>query len=104
MNTSIQHLSPPSWEVFLRARRGLAHQHVGSVRAVDAGTALEHARDLYTRRGEPLSLWVVRSDSVHAASERDRAAFFSNAQDKPFRHTERYPALAEEGRDGDHGR
>ncbi|CAM5334307.1 hypothetical protein SFUMM280S_09276 [Streptomyces fumanus] len=48
--------------------RGLAHQHVGSVRAVGPDAALAAARDLYTRRGDPLSLWVVRSDAVHAAS------------------------------------
>ena len=39
----------PSWplfEVFIRARSGLEHKHVGSVHAVDAAMALEHARDL----------------------------------------------------------
>ena len=42
----------PLWEVFVRARRGLSHQHVGSLHAPDAAMALRNARDVYTRRGE----------------------------------------------------
>ena len=42
----------PLWEVFVRARRGLSHQHVGSLHAPDAAMALRNARDLYTRRSE----------------------------------------------------
>ena len=30
----------PLWEVFVRARNGLAHRHVGSVHAADAEMAL----------------------------------------------------------------
>ena len=40
----------PLYEIFIRARGGLDHKHVGSVHAVDARMALEHARDVYTRR------------------------------------------------------
>lgn len=89
----------PSWEVFLRPRRGLAHQHVGSVRAADPDMALTRARDLYTRRGDPLSLWVVASASVHASSPDEHDAFFSNARHKPYRYPEQYPMTAEEGGD-----
>ena len=35
----------PLWEVFLRARNGLAHRHVGSIHAADAEMALQAARD-----------------------------------------------------------
>ncbi|SMF40799.1 1,2-phenylacetyl-CoA epoxidase subunit PaaB [Streptomyces sp. Amel2xC10] len=83
----------PSWEVFLRPRRGLSHQHVGAVRASDADMALEHARDLYTRRGDPLSLWVVRSADVHAASPAERDPFFSNARHKPYRYPEYFAPM-----------
>ena len=51
----------PLWEVFVRAKGGLAHRHVGSVHAPDAELALAHARDTYTRRLEGVSLWVVPS-------------------------------------------
>ena len=30
----------PRWEVFVRARRGLAHQHAGTVHAADGEAAL----------------------------------------------------------------
>ncbi|WP_129291444.1 1,2-phenylacetyl-CoA epoxidase subunit PaaB [Streptomyces sp. N1] len=89
--------APASWEVFLRPRRGLSHQHVGSVRASDPDMALSHARDLYTRRGEPLSLWVVRSDTVYAASPGERDPFFSNAPHKPYRYPEEFVPLSEGG-------
>ncbi|GGP45056.1 MULTISPECIES: 1,2-phenylacetyl-CoA epoxidase subunit PaaB [Streptomyces] len=89
------------WEVFIRPRRGLAHQHVGSVHGADADMALANARDLYTRRGETVSVWVVRSDSVHAASPSEKDPFFSNAAHKPYRYPEHYIPLNEEsGHDG----
>ena len=54
----------PLWEVFVRSRSGLAHKHVGSLHAVDATMALQAARDVYTRRGEGASIWVVRSADI----------------------------------------
>ena len=40
----------PLYEVFIRARSGLSHRHFGSIHAADEAMALDHARDLYTRR------------------------------------------------------
>ena len=42
----------PLWEVFIRSQHGLAHKHVGSLRASDAAMAINNARDVYTRRNE----------------------------------------------------
>ena len=56
------------WEVFVRSRAGLAHQHVGSLHAADAEMALANARDVYTRRGEGASLWVVPAEAITTAS------------------------------------
>lgn len=36
----------PLYEIFIRARSGLDHKHVGSLHATDARMAIEHARDL----------------------------------------------------------
>ena len=58
----------PLWEVFVRARRGISHVHAGSVHAPDAEIALQNARDLFTRRSEGVSLWVVRSSDITASS------------------------------------
>lgn len=76
----------PLWEVFVRARRGLSHVHVGSLHAADATMALQHARDLYTRRGEGVSLWVVPAADIVAASPDEHDAFFDPAGDKVYRH------------------
>ena len=47
----------PLYEVFVRGKRGLNHVHVGSLHAPDDQMALRHARDVYTRRNEGVSLW-----------------------------------------------
>jgi ring-1,2-phenylacetyl-CoA epoxidase subunit PaaB len=76
----------PLFEVFIRARAGLEHKHVGSVHAVDAHMAIEHARDVYTRRQEGVSIWVVRSSDVTASDPGEAEALFEPAKDKIYRH------------------
>jgi len=74
------------WEVFLRSKRGLNHVHVGSLRAADSEMALQHARDLYTRRNEGTSIWVVPSAAIAASSPDERDPFFAPSADKVYRH------------------
>jgi ring-1,2-phenylacetyl-CoA epoxidase subunit PaaB len=76
----------PLFEVFVRARGGLDHKHVGSLHAADARMAVEHARDLYTRRQEGISIWVVRSKDITASDPGEAEAFFEPAHDKIYRH------------------
>lgn len=76
----------PLFEVFIRAKAGLEHKHVGSVHASDAQMALGHARDLYTRRMEGVSIWVVPSSAITATDPADADAFFEPARDKIYRH------------------
>ena len=81
--------SPQDWplyEVFVRTKRGLDHKHVGSLHAADAAMAIEHARDLYTRRQEGVSLWVVKSSDIVASDPDDAQALFDPAEDKIYRH------------------
>jgi len=80
----------PLFEVFVRAKRGLNHVHVGSLRAADHQMALHHARDLYTRRNEGVSIWVVRSDDVVSSSPDEKDAFFAPSGDKVYRHPTYY--------------
>jgi ring-1,2-phenylacetyl-CoA epoxidase subunit PaaB len=80
----------PLWEVFIRSRQGLDHKHVGSLHAADAQMALENARDVYTRRMEGVSIWVVESRHIHATSPEDAAAFYEPANDKIYRHPDFY--------------
>ena len=76
----------PLWEVFVRSRRGVSHVHVGSLHAPDATMALHNARDLYTRRSEGVSLWVVPSGQIIASSPGEKDSFFDPAGDKIYRH------------------
>jgi len=76
----------PIWEVFIRSRTGLAHRHVGSVHATDAAMALQAARDVYTRRGEGLSVWVVPSGAITASDPADKGMLFEPAESKIYRH------------------
>ena len=76
----------PLWEVFVRANRGLSHVHVGSLHAPDPEMALRNARDVYTRRNEGVSIWVVPSAEITASSPDERDAFFDPAGDKIYRH------------------
>jgi ring-1,2-phenylacetyl-CoA epoxidase subunit PaaB len=76
----------PLYEVFIRARSGLEHKHGGSIHAVDARMAVEHARDVYTRRQEGVSIWVVRSADIVASDPADADALFEPAKDKVYRH------------------
>ncbi len=74
------------WEVFIRSRQGLSHKHVGSLRAADSTMALENARDVYTRRSEGVSIWVIESEQIHASDPSDSESLFEPAEDKIYRH------------------
>ncbi|MBL7793229.1 MAG: 1,2-phenylacetyl-CoA epoxidase subunit B, partial [Saprospiraceae bacterium] len=69
----------PLWEVFIRSKNGLNHKHVGSLHASDAAMAIENARDVYTRRNEGVSIWVVESKYITASNPEDSDAFFDPA-------------------------
>ncbi len=76
----------PLFEVFIRSRAGLEHKHVGSLHAADARMAIEHARDVYTRRQEGVSLWVVPSVAIIASDPGEAEELFEPARDKVYRH------------------
>ncbi len=76
----------PLYEVFVRARGGLDHKHVGSLHAADARMAIDHARDLYTRRQEGVSIWVVPSKDITASDPAESDSLFEPARDKIYRH------------------
>jgi ring-1,2-phenylacetyl-CoA epoxidase subunit PaaB len=76
----------PLFEIFIRSKNGLDHRHVGSLHAADAHMALENARDVYTRRQEGVSIWVVESKDITASDPSESGAFFEPAEDKIYRH------------------
>jgi ring-1,2-phenylacetyl-CoA epoxidase subunit PaaB len=76
----------PLWEVFIRSKQGLDHKHVGSLHAADEQMAIENARDVYTRRQEGVSIWVVESKYIHASNPDEAESFYEPANDKIYRH------------------
>ena len=87
----------PLWEVFIRSKQGLDHKHAGSLHAADAAMAIENARDVYTRRQEGVSMWVVESKHIHASNPDDAAALYDPANDKVYRHPTFYDIPDEVG-------
>ena len=76
----------PLWEVFVRSKNGLEHRHFGSLRASDAEMAMANARDVYTRRSEGVSIWVVESSHITASNPENNGELFEPAADKVYRH------------------
>lgn len=76
----------PLWEVFIRGQHGLSHRHVGSLHAPDAEKAILNARDVYTRRNEGVSIWVVEAEQITASAPGDKEALYDPSEDKVYRH------------------
>ena len=76
----------PIWEIFIRSKNGLSHKHVGSLHAADSEMAMQNARDVYTRRSEGISIWVVESKHIPASDPDEGESLFDPANDKVYRH------------------
>lgn len=87
----------PLWEVFVRSKQGLDHKHVGSLHATDATMAIENARDVYTRRQEGVSIWVVESKFITASNPDEAGELYEPAVDKVYRHPTFYDLPDEVG-------
>lgn len=87
----------PLFEVFIRPRNGLSHKHVGSLHAADEVMALNAARDVYTRRGEGTSIWVVPSAAITASDPLVAGENFEPAESKIYRHPTFYDIPDEVG-------
>ena len=76
----------PLWEVFIQSKSGLPYKHAGSLHAADKEMALQNARDLYTRRNEGTSIWVVPAEAIVASNPNDADILFDPMNDKIYRH------------------
>lgn len=74
------------WEVFIQSKSGQPYIHSGSVHASDVKMAMQNARDIYTRRGEGTSIWVVPSKFISASDPDDSDMLFDPSKDKIYRH------------------
>lgn len=86
MTTELNDSDGMLWEVFIQPKPGLAHKHMGNVHASDVEMALQNARDLFTRRNEGTSIWVVPSNNISASRSEEADSFFDPADDKVYRH------------------
>src|SRR5450432_3529573 len=98
----MSHAEWPLWEIFIRSQHGLAHKHVGSLHAADAEMAIRNARDVYTRRNEGVSIWVVASADVTASAPGDKEPLFEPANSKVYRHPTFFPMPDEVKRSEEH--
>lgn len=76
----------PLWEVFIRGQHGASHRHVGSLHAPDAEIAIKNARDVYTRRKEGISIWVVPTTAIAASNPDMKGPLYDPSDSKPYRH------------------
>lgn len=75
----------------------MSHKHAGSLHAPDAEMAVSNARDVYTRRNEGVSIWVVESKYIHSTQESDVESMFDPNEDKIYRHPTFYDIPEEVG-------
>ncbi len=77
----------PRFQVFLQEKIDAAHEDVGSVHASDPEMALQNARDVFVRRPECISIWVVREDNIYARTAQEIAAGALDADEAAFEET-----------------
>lgn len=63
----------PRYQVFLQEKSGAPHQDVGSVHAPDSEMALQNARDVFVRRPECVSIWVVPVEEIFSKTAQELA-------------------------------
>lgn len=61
------------YEIFKQDAPNQPHSNVGSVHAPDAEMALMHARDVYGRRPNAVSMWAVPESEIYATSHEPEA-------------------------------
>lgn len=61
----------PRWEVFKQDTPNKPHQAVGSVHAADPQHALLTARNIFARRPQAVSMWVVRADDIFSRTKEE---------------------------------
>lgn len=64
----------PRFQVFHQERRDRPHLNVGTVHAPDAEMALLNARDVFVRRPDCVSLWVVPADQITSRTAQEMEA------------------------------
>ncbi len=93
----------PRYQVFHQEGPDRPHVNSGSVHAIDAEMALQNARDVFVRRPECVSLWVVSAAEIHSitADELERTGLPESKSENGA--TEIYQVFLKEAQIGSHG-
>ena len=81
-----------TYEVFEQKKRGTHHMHVGSVHAPNSELAMMFAKEQYTRRGNCVNLWVVKTSEIFVTQYED-AYMFENTPSKLHRDPNSYKVM-----------
>ncbi len=81
-----------TYEVFEQKKRGTHHIHVGSVHAPSPELAMIFAKEQYTRRGQCVNLWVVKTQDVFVTEYTD-ADIFETTASKKYREPDAYKVI-----------
>ncbi len=81
-----------TYEVFEQRKRGIHHVHVGSVHAPSAEMAVVFAKEQYTRRGQCVNLWVVKTSDVFVTEYED-SDIFETTVNKKYREPDAYKVI-----------
>jgi ring-1,2-phenylacetyl-CoA epoxidase subunit PaaB len=71
------------YQVFVQTKPGEPHQDVGSVHAPDAELALLNARDVFARRPECVSMWVVSVSAIFSKTAEEIQNLTSAHDERP---------------------
>jgi ring-1,2-phenylacetyl-CoA epoxidase subunit PaaB len=83
----------PRFQVFLQEKLGTAHMDVGSVHAPDAEMALFNARDVFVRRPDCTSLWVVPAGAIFSKTREELEVWQADPEDLSGKSEEEYHAF-----------
>jgi ring-1,2-phenylacetyl-CoA epoxidase subunit PaaB len=61
----------PRYQVFMQDKPGSPYQDMGSIHAPDAEMALLNARDVFVRRNECVSLWIVPAKAIFSRTAQE---------------------------------
>lgn len=95
-NSSLGHLDNldhwQTYEVFVQTKRGMQHEHVGSLHAPNPEMAIVLAKEQYARRGVCVNIWVAKTSDVFATEYED-ADIFETTPEKYHRDPESYKVM-----------
>jgi ring-1,2-phenylacetyl-CoA epoxidase subunit PaaB len=93
----------PRYQVFHQEGSDRPHVNSGSVHATDPEMALQNARDVFVRRPDCVSLWVVLADDIHSvtAEELKRSGLPASSGDTGA--SETYQVFLKQDQTGSHG-